>query len=80
VAVLAILSITTTAVYVLQATNKMLNGPLNPKFSSLPPITVPEKIVFGVYFVCLFGMGLSPGWISKFLDTSLLPIFVNMSR
>jgi NADH-quinone oxidoreductase subunit M len=80
VAVLAILSITTTAVYVLQATNKMLNGPLNPHFSSLPSTTTPEKIVFGVYFVCLFGMGLLPGWISRFLDTSLLPIFANINR
>ena len=80
VAVLAILSITTTAVYVLQATNKMVNGPVNPKFSSLPSTTTPEKIVLGVYIVCLFGMGLLPGWISRFLDTSLLPIFANMSR
>jgi len=80
IAVLAILSITTTAVYVLQATNKMLNGPLNTKFASLPSTTTQEKIVFGVYFICLFGMGLLPGWISKFLDTSLLPIFVNMNR
>jgi len=80
VAVLAILSITTTAVYVLQATNKMLSGPLNPKFENLPKTTVPEKIVLSVYFICLFGMGLYPSWISKFLDTSLLPIFANMGR
>jgi len=80
VAVLAILSITTTAVYVLQATNKMLAGPLNSNFENLPKPTLPEKIVLGIYFVCLFGMGLCPGWISRFLDTSLLPIFANMGR
>jgi NADH-quinone oxidoreductase subunit M len=80
VAVLAILSITTTAVYVLQATNKMLSGPLNPKFAILPKPTIPEKIVLGVYFVCLFGMGILPFWIPKFLNTSLLPIFANMSK
>ncbi|MCL2260348.1 MAG: NADH-quinone oxidoreductase subunit M [Fibromonadales bacterium] len=79
VAVLAILSITTTAVYVLQATNKMLNGPLNTMFEGLPKVTVQEKIVLGIYFVCIFGMGLCPGWISKFLDTSLQPIFLNFS-
>ena len=72
VAVLAILSITTTAVYVLQATNKMLNGPVNPKFASLPKTTIQEKIVLGIYFICLFGMGIFPGWISGFLDASLL--------
>jgi len=79
VAVLAILSITTTAVYVLQATNKMLNGPLNTRFEGLPKATAQEKIVLGIYFVCIFGMGLCPGWISKFLDTSLQPIFLNFS-
>jgi NADH-quinone oxidoreductase subunit M len=80
VAVLSILSITTTAVYVLQATNKMLSGPLNPKFADLPKPAMPEKIVLGVYFICLFGMGLLPGWISRFLNTSLHPIFTNMTR
>jgi len=80
VAVFAVLSITTTAVYVLQATNKMLAGPLNSNFANLPKPTLPEKIVLGIYFICLFGMGLCPGWISKFLDTSLLPIFANMGR
>lgn len=79
-AVLAILSITTTAVYVLQATNKMLSGPLNPKFEYLPKPTTQEKIVLGIYLVCLFGVGLCPGWISKFLDTSLVPIFANIAR
>jgi NADH-quinone oxidoreductase subunit M len=80
VAVLAILSITTTAVYILRATARMLSGPLNPKFESLPKTTEPEKIVLAIYFICLFGMGLCPNWISKFLDTSLLPIFANISR
>ncbi|GHV14868.1 NADH dehydrogenase subunit M [Fibrobacterales bacterium] len=80
VAVLAVLSITTTAVYVLQATNKMLNGPLNQKFANLPSTTTPEKIVLGFYFVCLFGMGLFPSYLSKFLDASLVPIFNNIAR
>ncbi|MCL2283991.1 MAG: NADH-quinone oxidoreductase subunit M [Fibromonadales bacterium] len=80
VTVLAILSITTTAVYVLQATNKMLNGPLNAKFEVLPKVTMPEKIVLGIYLVCIIGMGVCPGWISGFLDTSLQPIFANMAR
>jgi NADH-quinone oxidoreductase subunit M len=80
ITVLAILSITTTAVYILQTTNKMFSGPLNLKFANLPKPTAPEKIALGFYFICLFGMGLFPGWISRFLDTSLLPVFANMGR
>jgi len=80
VTVLAILSITTTAVYVLQATNRMLNGPLNPHFAELPSTTWPERITLVLLLGCLFGMGIFPGWISNFLDTSLAPIFVNITR
>lgn len=80
VTVLGILSITTTAVYVLQATNRMLNGPLNPHFANLPATTWPERITLVMLLGCLFGMGLFPGWISSFLDTSLVPIFANIAR
>ena len=80
VTVLAILSITTTAVYVLQATNRMLNGPLNTHFAELPGATWPERITLVLLLGCLFGMGIFPGWISAFLDTSLAPIFANIAR
>lgn len=80
VTVLAILSITTTAVYVLQATNRMLNGPLNAHFAELPRTTWPERITLVLLLGCLFGMGIFPGWISAFLDTSLAPIFANIAR
>ena len=81
VTVLAILGVTTTAVYVLRAANMMLNGPItNPHFEHLPPSTIPEKITVIVLVLCLLGMGLFPGWISDMLDTSLTPIFANLMR
>jgi len=80
VTVLSILSITTTAVYVLQATNRMLSGPLDARFQNLPATTWPERITLVLLLGCLFGMGLFPSWISNFLDTSLAPLFVNITR
>lgn len=81
ITVLAILGVTTTAVYVLRAANAMLNGPLNnPHFEHLPPATLPEKITVVLLVLCLLGMGIFPGWISEMLDTSLTPIFANLSR
>jgi len=81
VTVLAILGVTTTAVYVLRAANTMLHGPItNHHFEHLPPATLPEKITVVLLVACLLGMGLFPGWISSMLDTSLTPIFVNLSR
>jgi len=81
VTVLAIMGVTTTAVYVLRAANAMLNGPItNHHFDHLPPATIPEKITVVLLVGCLLGMGLFPGWISNMLDSSLLPIFANLSR
>lgn len=81
VTVLAILGVTVTAVYVLRAANAMLHGPLtNPRFEHLPPATIPEKITVVVLCICLFGMGMFPGWISNMLDASLTPIFANLMR
>ena len=80
VTVLAILSITVTAVYVLQATNRMLHGPLDARFANLPAVTWSERLVVLTLLTGLFGMGLFPGWISAFLDTSILPLFANIAR
>lgn len=81
VTVLAIMGVTTTAVYVLRAANAMLNGPLtNPHFKHLAPATLPEKITVILLVACLLGMGIFPGWISNMLDTSLTPIFANLTR
>jgi len=81
VTVLAILGVTTTAVYVLRAANMMLNGPItNHHYEHLPASTIPEKITVVLLVSCLLGMGLFPGWISDMLDTSLAPIFANLMR
>jgi NADH-quinone oxidoreductase subunit M len=80
VTVLAILSITTTAVYVIRSANQMLNGPLNQKFSGLTDATFIEKIPVVLLVFCLIGMGVFPGWIADLLDGSVRPIFNNLMR
>lgn len=79
-AVIAILSITATAVYVLRAANRMLNGPMPHTLHDLTDATFVEKIPVLVLIVCLFGMGLFPGWMGDLLDGSLQPIFNNLMR
>jgi len=79
-AVLAILSITTTAVYVLRAANRMLHGPLKAEYASLKDATLIEKIPIIILVFCLFGMGIFPGWIANLLDQSLRPIYENLTR
>lgn len=79
-AVLAVLSITTTAVYVLRAANRMLHGPLPPPLAKLTDATPIEKIPVVLLIICLFGMGMMPGWIADILDQSIQPIFNNLIR
>jgi len=79
--VLAILSITATAVYVIRSANRMLNGPIqDPHHAHLSDATSIEKIPVILLLIGLFGMGLLPGWIADILDTSLTPIFNNLMR
>ena len=75
VTILAILSITTTAVYILQTANRMLHGPLPQKYESLTDGCFREKLVIVVLVACLLFIGVCPGWISEMLDWSIAPIF-----
>ena len=80
VTILAILSVTATAVYILQTANKMLHGPLNPKFANLTDAEFPEKVVIVVFVLCLLILGLCPLPFADFLDTSIMPIYANLTR
>lgn len=81
VTILGILSITVTAVYILQTANRMLAGPIREqKFAKLSDADLMEKIALVTILVCLFGVGMFPGWISDFLDTAIVPIYANFVR
>ncbi|MCF0215107.1 MAG: NADH-quinone oxidoreductase subunit M [Fibrobacteraceae bacterium] len=80
VTILAILSITTTAVYILQTANRMLHGEMPAKYESLTDGSFREKLVIVILVLCLLFIGIFPTWISEFLDQSIAPIFENISR
>ncbi len=81
VTILAILSVTSTAIYILQTANRMLNGPLgNPHFKILSDATFSEKAVIVIFVICLLGIGLFPAPFADFLDTSIAPIYANLTR
>lgn len=81
VTILAVLSITVTAVYVLQAANRMLHGTITTdSFKSLSDADFKEKATIVILTFSLFAIGLFPNWISEFIDTSILPIYTNLIR
>lgn len=79
VTVLAILSITTTAVYILQTANRMLHGNMPAKYETLTDACFREKIVVVVLVLCLLLIGVFPGWIADMLDQSIAPIFAKIN-
>lgn len=79
VTILAILSITTTAVYILQTANRMLHGNMPAKYETLTDGCFREKLVIIVLVACLLLIGIFPGWISNMLDQSIAPIFAKIS-
>jgi NADH-quinone oxidoreductase subunit M len=74
VTVLAILSITTTAVYILQTANRMLHGNMPAKYETLTDACFREKLVVVVLVLCLLLIGVFPGWIADMLDQSIAPM------
>jgi NADH-quinone oxidoreductase subunit M len=78
VTVLAILSITTTAVYILQTANRMLHGNMPAKYETLTDACFREKLVVVVLVACLLLIGVFPGWIADMLDQSIAPIFTKI--
>lgn len=80
VTILAILSITTTAVYILQTSNRMLHGNMPAKYETLTDGCFREKLVIVVLVLCLLLIGVFPGWICDLLDQSIAPIFTKISQ
>lgn len=80
VTILAILSITTTAVYILQTANRMLHGNMPAKYETLTDGCFREKLVVVVLVLCLLLIGIFPGWICDLLDQSIAPIFAKISQ
>lgn len=78
--IMVIASIVVTAVYVLRAANKMLTGPLDPKYIGIKDCCLVERIPVVILISCLFIMGLMPGWIIKLVDIAVKPIYLNIMR
>jgi NADH-quinone oxidoreductase subunit M len=78
--VLAVLSIVVTAVYILRAVNELVNGPIKDHFRTLTDASLVEKIPVTILLVCLFGMGILPGWIVELVNNAVHPIYNNLMR
>ncbi|MCI5139534.1 MAG: NADH-quinone oxidoreductase subunit M, partial [Candidatus Electrothrix sp. AR1] len=78
--VLAVLSIVVTAVYVLRAVNGLVNGPIKEQFVTLTDASLLEKVPVTILLICLFGMGILPGWIIELVNNAVHPIYNNLMR
>jgi NADH-quinone oxidoreductase subunit M len=78
--VLAVGSIIVTAIYVLRATNGILNGPAHASSAGLSDATLLEKVPLVLLLACIVGMGMFPGRIAALIDQALVPILNNLNR
>jgi NADH:ubiquinone oxidoreductase subunit 4 (subunit M) len=69
-----------TAVYVLRAVNDLVNGPIKEQFATLTDASLLEKVPVTILLICLFGMGILPGWIVELVNNAVHPIFNNLMR
>lgn len=77
-AVLCVLTIVTTAVYVLRTVNKVVNGPMEKEYD-FPDADGVEKAAIYILLGCIFAMGLYPQWIVEMIDQAMLPILHNLN-
>ncbi|MDQ3000438.1 MAG: NADH-quinone oxidoreductase subunit M [Fibrobacterota bacterium] len=78
--ILAVLSIIVTAIYVLRATNAILNGPASAVSAGFSDATLVEKVPLLLLLACIIAMGMFPGRIAALIDQALVPILNNLNR
>ncbi len=79
-AALAVLSIVVTAVYVLRATNAILNGPPRAANAGFADASLLEKAPVVLLLLCILAMGLWPRPLIALVDGALRPILNNLAR
>ena len=82
-AVLSIMSIVATGVYVIRSANFMLHGPIPEELlhhGELTDADSIEKTAIIILMIGLLGMGIYPTWIANLLSGSMSPIFNNLMR
>jgi NADH-quinone oxidoreductase subunit M len=74
-AILAILGIVVTAVYMLKAVRLVFQGPLNPRWINLTDATAPlQKVPYLLLLTTLFVVGFWPTLILKNIESGTKPI------
>lgn len=76
----ALASIVVAAVYVLRATNSILNGPERDGNATLTDATWTEKAPVALLIACILAIGLYPGPLVSLVDGALQPILNNLNR
>jgi NADH-quinone oxidoreductase subunit M len=79
-AVLAVLSIIVSAIYILRAVNAVLHGPAKENAPGISDAVPVEKIALVTLLAAVVVLGLWPGPVIGLLDDALLPILNNLNR
>jgi NADH-quinone oxidoreductase subunit M len=75
---LAVIGLLITAVFILTALQKVFNGPLNEKWSSLPDLSLTERLAVLPALVLMLALGVYPQAVLGFINTTALQMVQNL--
>jgi NADH-quinone oxidoreductase subunit M len=71
-AALSVIGLLVTAIVILTVLQRVFNGPLNPKWASLPDLTSRERVMLAVPIALMFVLGVWPQLVLGFINTTIM--------
>lgn len=69
---LSVIGLLVTAIFILTVLQRVFNGPLNSRWSSLPDLTMRERVMLAVPIVLMFVLGIYPQVVLGFINNTVV--------
>ena len=69
---LSVIGLLVTAIFILTVLQRVFNGPLNSRWSSLPDLTARERVMLGIPIALMFLLGIYPQLILGFVNDTVV--------
>jgi NADH-quinone oxidoreductase subunit M len=69
---LSVIGLLVTAIFILTVLQRVFNGPLNPRWTSLPDLTLRERVMLAIPIALMFVLGIYPQLILGFINNTVV--------
>jgi NADH-quinone oxidoreductase subunit M len=77
---LAVLGLLITAIFILGILQRVFSGPLNPKWSTMPDLTLYERLALAPLITLIFALGLYPQLIVSTINTTAMQLVQHLTN